>query len=149
MKLSDKILKDVRCGYLYSTGQLVLVHEGRHAQAGSVEWATIHDTGIKCRFTGRIILQDGAIRLALAALEVAAQENSVEHGSENTRKRNLAIGHVGFRLGPQYYKDNIYITTIDGLSSQVTYQPNVSDVFASDASTWADYRVVATNGRAS
>jgi hypothetical protein len=143
-KVAESILKTVRAGYLYSNGKLVLVHEESHPKAGTVEWVTIHDTTIGCEFHGRIVLhRRGVVRLTLQALRVHATETSVENGSENTRKRNLAIGHVSLTLGPSAYTDAVYIPIVDGLSGDWTYQPDQAWVERSEPSGmwWAGYRV--------
>jgi hypothetical protein len=142
LRLSEKLLKDVRCGYLYANGKLVLVHETAHPKAGTVEWATIHDTGIGCAFTGRIVLhRTGPVRLTLTALRVQATAPAVEHGSENTKRRNIAVGSIALTLGPQCYQDAVYIQIIDGLASDWCYQPELVWTEQETPSRWAGYNV--------
>lgn len=144
LKLSDKLLRNVRCGYLYANGKLVLVHEDRHPKAGTVEWVTIHETPVHCSFTGRIVLHRcGPVRLVLQALRLDVHEPSVDGGSENTRRRNLAIGHVTVTLGPETYTDALFIPIVDGLSSDFCYQPENVWTDLEVPTRWAGYEVSA------
>lgn len=140
--IPERTLKTVRCGYLYANGKLVLVHETKHDKAGSVEWVTIHDTAISCAFTGRIVLQrSGTVRIVIQSKRVEAHDLSISNGSDNTRARGLALGHVSLQVGPQSYNDYVYIPLVDGLAGDWTYQPANSWAALETPTRWAGYAV--------
>jgi hypothetical protein len=142
LRLSNKDLRDIRCGYLYDNGKLVLVHETKHPKAGTVEWVTIHETGISCAFKGRIILsRSGTVRLVLQSVRVSASDISVSNGSENTQRQGIAIGNISLQVGPEGYNDYIYIPMIAGLAGDWTYQPESTWTELEYPTRWAGYTV--------
>lgn len=147
MKLSAKIMKDADLGYLYSVNgacKLVLRHSETHAQAGKVEWVTIHDTDIKPGFSGRLVIhRRGAIRLAMMAQYIKATAPSIDDGSENTKSRGIAVGSINFQLGDSPYQDSFHVNLLDGLiSSDFTYQPENAWIDPK-YEAWGGYRIAA------
>jgi hypothetical protein len=146
MKLTNKQLRDVRVGYLYDNGKLVLVHEESHKKAGQVEWVTIHDTGLRLDFEGRLIFHHrGTVRLLnIASTEhtaIRARAPSLEHGSENTKARGIAYGYVTVIVGPDQYHDSIHFSLSELVSGDFTLQPE--NKWVEPEGRWAGYPIVA------
>ena len=142
MSISAKILKTARTMYLYGDGHAVIIHEKNDKQAGRVQWATLHESiGVKADFTGRLIISHaGAMAMLLASDAVRCTEPSITHGSENTRKLNIAVGNVSFDFGAGYTHFNL----LDGLiSCDFHYQADDKEAWAdiADSYHWADYTV--------
>jgi hypothetical protein len=128
-KVTQVTLRDVRYGYLYDTGDLVLVHEVHTPKLGKQEYVTLHRYAGRCEFKGRIVLHTrGAVRLALYASAIRAEEPNVASGSNNTRDKNQKVGYVTFHLskdGKGWYSDTVTLYELPGLlSGDVTVQPN-------------------------
>lgn len=143
MKLNKVMLEHFRCAYLYANGKLVIWHSQEHKKAGRVDWITIHDSGIKCAFAGRIVIhRRGTLRLVAQASRIQAKEPSIENGSESTRAKGLSVGYVSLMLGCASYIDDVYIPILDCLSGDFTVQD--SNVWTEpDASYWGDMRIAA------
>ena len=128
MKVKASELKTVNVAYLYEDGHMVLVHRRSDKDAGEVEWVTIYqNVSVKAHFPGRLIIDPGALPFILHATSIEAREASVEGGSENTKKLGVAVGSVIIRNG----NDRGFIINLfpDILSSDLTYQPDVSETF--------------------
>ena len=142
MKLTKAMLEHYRCAYLYANGKLVIWHSQEHAKAGKVEWVTIHDSGIKCSFPGRIVLhRRGTLRLIAQANHVQAKEPSASNGSESTRAKGLSVGYIRVQLG-KAYTDDLYINLLDCLSGDFTVQDG-NTWKEPDSSYWGDMRIAA------
>ena len=142
MKLTKTMLEHFRCAYLYANGKVVIWHTQDHKNAGSVEWVTIHDSGIKCSFQGRIVLhRRGTLRLVAQASFVKAKEPCYESGSEATKKLGISVGYVDLAIGDEY-TDHVHINVIDCLCSDFTVQH--ANVWTEpDSSYWGTMRIAA------
>lgn len=126
-KITESTLKDVRYGYLYSTGDMVLIHEIRAKHLGNQSYVTLHKYTGRCEFKGRIILSSaGVVRLAMQAVAISAKAPDVSNGSDLSKAKGQAIGHVGFQLGKRYYHDTVTLYELPRLiSSDVTVQEDM------------------------
>ena len=87
------IQKRLRTVYLYPDGHAVAMWEKRDRDAGTIEWAEIHErwgpaVGIQ---TGRLILNGQLALLVRGARAVNARPASIDAGSESTRAAGLAL----------------------------------------------------------
>lgn len=124
-RIPERTLRDVRTGYLYSTGDIVLIHELRHPKLGNQEYATFHRFQGQTSFAGRIVLHSaGLVRLMLASVRVDAHAPRHDGGSPATREKGISVGSVAFQNGPRTYQDIVYVYELPGLlSGSVTVQP--------------------------
>lgn len=144
MKLSEKTLSTVRVGYLHANGKLALVHEQKHKQAGTVQWATLHELPqLACRFTGRLVLHNrAAVRLVLSARAIRAAEPRLEHGSDNTRRLGIPYGYVSLQIGPTEFEDCVHVPVFSNLvTSDFTVQPEHEWQEPDSPTRWAGYPV--------
>lgn len=149
-KISEKTIKTADAAYLYAAGKLVIVHEITHPKLGRSRYVTLHDVPKQTGFSGRIILHSrGAVRLAVFAfartnMAVTASVASRENGSENTKTKDIAVGHVSFYLGPRY-SDAVTFYEMPGLlSGNFTYQPDVAWAEPEPfLGRWSDYPIAA------
>lgn len=120
-------MKTLRCSYLYADGHAVLLHQKRYKDAGEVEFAEIHEkwTEAHLGFKGRIVFNSPELlRMAKRAVRIEAQEPRLDHGSQNTKEKGIAVGHLVFTFGE--YSDYLCLTTMPNLiSASWTYQPDV------------------------
>lgn len=137
-----KTQKTIRCSYLYADGHAVIIWEKQDPDAGKIEYAEVHEkwTEAKLYFKGRLIFgqfEQEMLKLAKRATSIQCSEASTEHGSENTRKLHIPVGHLCFHMGSGY-SDSLTFHELPGLlSGAYTYQHDNRDTCpAPDARTW-------------
>lgn len=143
-KITARQLADVRHGYLYATGDLVLIHEMHTPKLGRQEYVTRHRYAGQCHFKGRVVLHGrGEVRLALASARVAAEMPALSHGSDNTKAKGQPVGYVGFDMGKGgTYRDTVTIYELPGmLSGGVTVQDDDTWVEPENPWRWGDLHV--------
>ena len=146
MKLKKSEIKTCKVAYLYNDGHMVLVHEKRDKDAGKVEWCTIYENiGIKCRFDkpGRLIIDPAVIPFVSHASVVCVSPGSVSRGSDNTKKRGIAVETIEFRNGISdrpWFINNFP----DLISSDIYFNDNDTSPFDPELYHWSGYPVKAT-----
>ena len=143
MKIKASEIKTCRTAYLYHDGHMVLIHEKRDKDAGSVEWATIYENAnIDTVFNpGRLIIKPEALPFILQASRITVSEQSVSQGSDNTRKLGIAVETIGLYNGS--YRP-WFISNFPGvISSDVYFNTNDTDPFDKDCRRWGDVPVKA------
>lgn len=136
------------CAYLYADGHAVILYEQKVKLGGAsqtVEYAVIHEQWTKASlsFKGRLCFSRygsaAMLDLCKRAVSIKACPPSTENGSENTRKLGLAIGNLSFDFADGSYLYFNYMP--DLISGQFTYQPDHTDMFEADRSTWGYVKV--------
>lgn len=131
--LKIKLGPTAHCAYLYEDGHAIVTHEERHPKAGAVEWAEVYEkVPVQCNFKGRIVFHypkhDRLFREAIDAYSLTVREASVERGSENSKRKDIAIGHLEID-----YSDGSWLRWTlmpDLISSGITYQPENTEKFS-------------------
>ena len=144
MKIKPSEIKTCRTAYLYHDGHMVLIHEKRDKDAGSVEWATIYENiGIDVNFEpGRLIINPAVLPFLLKAKRVTVSNPSEKNGSDNTRKRGIEVETIGLYNGNDR---PWFISNFPGLiSSDIYFNTNDTDTFKPDLYHWGDTTVKAT-----
>ncbi len=135
------------CAYLYADGHAVILHEQTVKLGGSeqeIEHAVIHEKFTKAHlsFTGRLCFSRygsaALLDLCKRATQIKATENSLENGSDSTRKLGVAVGSLTFDFPDGSY---LRFVSLDCLSGQFTYQPENGTKFDWECSTWGNARV--------
>lgn len=117
----------LRAAYVYASGFLAALFERTVRSKGLPDqqvtyWRVAHHAFEVSGSTGRVVFHGGAVNFVANADRIRWQGEDVAHGSENTRKRNLAVGGVYCDFGNAWAG----ISTIDGLSCGITIQPNAA-----------------------
>jgi hypothetical protein len=141
--------KRLTCAYLYADGHAVLLYEKTDRDAGTVEFAEIHEkwTDARLDFKGRLCFSRyesaGFMRLAKMAKLIQAKEPSTDRGSENTRKLGIPVGSLEFNFDRNYYGgDCAHFKSMPSvLSAGYTYQPEIDDKFDPNIMHWGITRV--------
>jgi hypothetical protein len=141
--------KKLTCAYLYADGHAVILYEKTDRDAGTVEFAEIHErwTDARLDFKGRLCFSRyesaGFMRLAKLAKLIHATEPSTERGSENTRRLGIPVGSLEFNFDAhQYGGDCAHFKSMPSvLSAGYTYQPDTNDKFDPNESHWGITRV--------
>lgn len=127
--------------YLYADGHASANFERRIRDAGSTVtyYKQIDNLGIACRFDGRIVFHRGSgtawLRSMLAAgcTVLGARSPSLDHGSENTKAKGIAVGYVT----AQTPFGELYVYDFPGLiGSDLCYQPDTAEAFNPDLETY-------------
>lgn len=151
----SKKLGSVQVAYIHGDGHLVVKYE-RWINAESRHLAVVkvaRFSGVELAFRGRIVVRSyggvQAFRAALlAGLQVIhASIPNIEHGSENTKKSGIAVGHVTFgtklagELGHAQFN---YLTgpLITGPFNYDYDQAEVTDRWEDYGDEWCGYPIV-------
>lgn len=134
MKLRKKELKTCRCAYLYADGHMVLAHEKRDRDAGTVEWVTIYENlGVLPRFQeGRLIIKPEVLPFLLEASHVNAGRSSVKNGSQRTKEAGISVQTIELQAkkGGEGRHWSWHINQFpDLIVPDIEYQENVSESF--------------------
>jgi len=139
MKIKKSEIKTCNVAYLYDDGHLVIWHEKNDKDAGKVHWVTIYESiGIRTSFDrpGRLIIRPGVLPFLSVAKSVRVSPASVNRGSENTKKKGIAVESIELRNGMD--KGYFVISNFPALiSSDIYYNENTekfSDV--SESYSW-------------
>ena len=154
-----KYSRELHVAYLYGDGHLVkLFHEKRDGEEIG-ETAEVYEGFFKSHgWKGRMIIScvyDYDIEAYLSVIEggrVMVSEASVEHGSDNTKRLNLAVGSIGVQPVSKKKKHSgggwLRWTMLPGvLSQEMRYQPEheiKQETFAEIAEkhSWGTARIV-------
>lgn len=136
------------CAYLYADGHAVIIYEQTVKLGGStaeMEYAVIHEkfTNAHLGFTGRIAFSrygsSAMMDLAKRAARINAHEQSVESGSDNSKRLGVAIGSLMFDFPGNTYLQ-FHDTSI--ISGQYKYQPENGEKFDPEATHyWGNIKV--------
>ncbi len=130
------------CGYLYSDGHAVIIFE-QDIKLGSkrttAEYAVIYEkfTDAHLSFSGRICFSrygsKAMLDLCKRATHIRSSANSVENGSDASRKLGVEVGNLSFDFPDGSY---LHFTDTSILSAQYKYQPEVKEAFNPDCTQW-------------
>ena len=139
MKKLFKPLKGERLShaYLYGDGHLVVIFgKWDHTYQRSLERAEVIEKYARPSFSGRLVIHECGILPTIQGARVRASLPTIENGSENTRRLNLAVGTVSIEseIG------SFHVSILECLSGPFTYQPDVSETFeeVSKERCWSD-----------
>jgi len=149
MSKKFKLQSTAYCGYLHSDGHCVIIHEGKHPQAGKVQWVEIiEQLDLHCDFDGRIVfhncLHDHRFAMLLdgSVDSIRCTVPSTTFGSENTKRLGIAIGYLEFTS--RKWNGSLGWHTMPGvISDGITYQPENGEIFANrtDDMFWSGHRI--------
>lgn len=141
-----KAPNNLQAFYLYSDGHAVGAFEGFVKGGIRAKWVEIWEEFIPAiclQFTGRICSgtyqSRGFFSLLTQCTYVRAGAAELERGSENTKTLGIAVGLLEVQLktgGSIMFND-----FPDLISNFYTYQPEASEAFNPEATTWSDYQV--------
>lgn len=146
MKKLFKPLKGERLthAYLYGDGHLVVIFtKWDYTYQRSLERAEIVEKFARPSFTGRLVIHETGILPAMEGAAVRAAVPAIEHGSENSKRLNLAVGFVSIENG----QGPFHVSILECLSGPFTYQPDVSETFeaVSKERCWSDTTISAVH----
>jgi len=140
--------KRMTCAYLYEDGHAVILYEKHDRDAGTVEFAEVHEKYCDARldFKGRIVFgrygAAGFLRLARMAKVITAKEPSTDRGSQNTQRLGIPVGSLEFDFEGNHGCDCAHFNTMPTiLGDGYTYQPDINDKFDDNLSSWGITRV--------
>jgi len=141
-----KKLDKLNCAYLYEDGQVLCIFERTVKDIGKrTEYAKLATKrSVRPNFRGRIVFHQPALLLAISLMKDAAitiNVPSVERGSDNSKKRGLAVNDLIVNSADGYFS---IVMIPDVLSSGITYQPEAQFKLINDK--YGDAPVVEVDG---
>ena len=142
MNLKINEIKTCTCGYLYTDGHVVLLHEKLDSDAGKVKWATVYESiGLQCNLfeAGRIVFYNNDFLPLLCKLKaITVDKPSIKSGTRATLDRKIICHNIRMDTGVGH---GWTITNMPGICINDIEFVAQDEIFNPDPQYWCDYKI--------